>query len=238
MKITFSKFTFLLHALFAIALVSGCAQKDDAATSAEPVVAGEVPEGYVAAPPVERDPSNCHGGDAAGGCANCGCEKPEGCNCAEGACNCGKEGSDCGCGKTHGSCAGSEGAGCANCAGKPEGCGCAGSHAGHGHDGHGHEGHDHAAHAGHNHGAPAEAMAGDDLMAQVLREGSFDASAVVRQPGAKIGDITRCTVSGEAFRVTADHPSVDYNGQPVFFCCAGCIRRFQRNPDQYIENQR
>lgn len=75
-------------------------------------------------------------------------------------------------------------------------------------------------------------------MDQVLAEGTFNDADVVRQPGAKIGDITRCTVSGEAFRVTADHPSVDYQGQPVYFCCPGCIRRFQRNPEQYIQGQK
>lgn len=108
-------------------------------------------------------------------------------------------------------------------------------HAGHDHGDH--AGHDHGDHAGHDHAANDD-HAGDDIMDLVLKEGTFDADAVVRQPGAKIGDITRCTVSGEAFPVTDAHPHVTYEGEEIYFCCPGCIRRFQRNPAQYIADQK
>lgn len=59
-------------------------------------------------------------------------------------------------------------------------------------------------------------------------------SEIVRQPGAAVGDATRCPVSGEAFRVTETSASVDHEGQQVFFCCGSCARPFLRNPEQYL----
>ena len=91
--------------------------------------------------------------------------------------------------------------------------------------------HDHGDHAGHDHGD-------DDIMDLVLKEGEYDEADVVRQPGAKIGDLVRCTVSGEAFVVTDRHTHVTHEGEEVYFCCPGCIRRFQRNPQQYIDGQK
>lgn len=102
-------------------------------------------------------------------------------------------------------------------------------HAGHDHD-HDHAGHDHA---GHDHGAHEDG----DIMDLILAEGSFDPSAVVRQPGASLGDITRCPVSGEAFTITDAHPHVTHEGEEVYFCCPGCIRRFQRNAQRYLDEQ-
>jgi len=112
-----------------------------------------------------------------------------------------------------------------------------GDHAGHDHGDH--AGHDHGDHAGHDHGDHAGHDHGDDdIMDLVLKEGEYDEADVVRQPGAKIGDLVRCTVSGEAFVVTDRHTHVTHEGEEVYFCCPGCIRRFQRNPQQYIDGQK
>jgi YHS domain-containing protein len=57
---------------------------------------------------------------------------------------------------------------------------------------------------------------------------------VVTQPGAQLGDVTACLVSGEIFTVTERTAHVTHNGQEIYFCCPGCIRRFTRNPEQYL----
>lgn len=74
-------------------------------------------------------------------------------------------------------------------------------------------------------------------MDHVLGEGDYDPASVVRQPGAVLGDISRCPVSGEVFEVTADATFVEHEGQNVYFCCPGCIRRFQRDPERWLATQ-
>ena len=46
------------------------------------------------------------------------------------------------------------------------------------------------------------------------------------QPGAKIGDLAYCAVSGVVFRVTEKSPKTDVDGKPVYFCCDGCAQHF------------
>lgn len=60
---------------------------------------------------------------------------------------------------------------------------------------------------------------------------------LVRQPGASLGDPTRCPVSKETFRVAEDSASVEYEGETVYFCCGSCIRRFLRDPAGHLEDQ-
>ena len=95
-----------------------------------------------------------------------------------------------------------------------------------------HAGHDHA---GHDHAAEAPVEHNHEEMENVLAEGEYDPADVVAQPGAEVGDITRCPVSGEVFVVTADSTFLDHEGQDVYFCCSSCIRRFQRDPARYLE---
>ncbi len=64
--------------------------------------------------------------------------------------------------------------------------------------------------------------------------GEYDPADWSDQPGAAVGDVTRCPVSGEAFRVTEDSTYFEHNGEKVYFCCPGCIRQFQRNPDALL----
>lgn len=109
----------------------------------------------------------------------------------------------------------------------------------HGEGGAGDEGaHDHQ---GHNHGEHAgldEEMEGhDDIMRFVREEGEYDPADVKRQPGAALGDLARCPISGEVFEITEDHAFLEYEGQNVYFCCPSCIRRFQRDPERFLEDQ-
>jgi Cu+-exporting ATPase len=60
-------------------------------------------------------------------------------------------------------------------------------------------------------------------------------AAGVKAPGeAKVGDKSRCPVSGEEFVVAADSPKVDLNGKTYYFCCKGCDKKFQADPQKYL----
>jgi len=54
------------------------------------------------------------------------------------------------------------------------------------------------------------------------------------QPGAKSGDLTRCPVSGEVFRVDDKHPRVVLAGRDYVFCCDDCVTRFRADPAHYV----
>lgn len=55
-------------------------------------------------------------------------------------------------------------------------------------------------------------------------------------PGeARIGDRTTCPVSGEEFVVSESSPSVEHEGRTYYFCCPGCLQRFQADPSGFLE---
>ncbi len=68
----------------------------------------------------------------------------------------------------------------------------------------------------------------------VLAAGEYDESDVVAQPGASVGDIAICPVSGETFTVTADSPFFEHEGGTYYFCCPRCVRPFQRDPAGHL----
>jgi hypothetical protein len=62
--------------------------------------------------------------------------------------------------------------------------------------------------------------------------GAREVSAtVVLQPSAKVGDYTRCLVSGAAFQITDKTSQRSYGGRAVFLCCEGCARYFDEHAD-------
>ena len=63
---------------------------------------------------------------------------------------------------------------------------------------------------------------------------SGSTAALVPWAEATIGDRTTCPVTNEEFVVTADSAKVEHEGHTYYFCCAGCIGRFQANPAQYL----
>jgi YHS domain-containing protein len=55
------------------------------------------------------------------------------------------------------------------------------------------------------------------------------------EPGeAKLGDHTKCPVSGHDFIVKADSPHAEYNGKTYYFCCPDCPKAFAANPEKYV----
>lgn len=94
---------------------------------------------------------------------------------------------------------------------------------------------EHAGHADEGSADSAAHMHGS--MEHVLEEGAYDPAELVMQPGAEMGNIARCPVSGEVFTITEDAPFLEHEGQNVYFCCPGCIRRFQRDPERWLATQ-
>jgi YHS domain-containing protein len=52
---------------------------------------------------------------------------------------------------------------------------------------------------------------------------------------AKVGDTTRCPVSGEEFTVEASSPKVEHDGKTYYFCCAGCKKKFEADPSKFTK---
>ncbi len=50
---------------------------------------------------------------------------------------------------------------------------------------------------------------------------------------AKVGDLTRCPVSGVVFRVSAESPQVEYSGRKLRVCCGGCAEKFREQPARF-----
>jgi Cu+-exporting ATPase len=62
------------------------------------------------------------------------------------------------------------------------------------------------------------------------------AKANVKEPGeAKIGDTTKCPVSGEEFVVDASSPKVEHEGKTYYMCCGGCKKKFEAEPAKYLK---
>lgn len=60
-------------------------------------------------------------------------------------------------------------------------------------------------------------------------------SSELKAPGdAKIGDRTRCPVSGEEFTVKDDSPHTEYQGKTYYFCCPHCVQKFEADPSRYL----
>jgi len=75
--------------------------------------------------------------------------------------------------------------------------------------------------------APAPAAAATEAAAK-------PATAALVAPGdAKVGDRTTCPVSGEEFTVTESSPKAEYQGKTYYFCCPGCVEKFNADPAKY-----
>lgn len=137
-------------------------------------------------------------------------------------CGGGGEGCTGGCGKHKGECTkGADGKcaceGCKGCGGE----GCCGGGEGE-HMGCGGGGEDAAA-------KPAGAHEEDEM--EELE--NVPADKIKAQPGLSVGDITRCPVSGEVFRIKANSPKAVVDGKTYYVCCKRCVGKFEKNPAKY-----
>jgi len=63
---------------------------------------------------------------------------------------------------------------------------------------------------------------------------SASPSPLVAPGEAKIGDRTKCIVSGHEFVVKEDSPHAEYNGKTYYFCCPDCPKAFDANPEKFV----
>jgi len=61
-------------------------------------------------------------------------------------------------------------------------------------------------------------------------------AVVVKAPGdAKVGDTTKCPVSGEEFVVEATSLKTEHDGKTYYFCCGGCKKKFEAEPGKFAK---
>ena len=88
--------------------------------------------------------------------------------------------------------------------------------------------------------APEAKTSHDPLMAVACqmscarKADTYAEADIVSQPGAKVGDLVRCPVSGVVFAVTKDHTQVDVGGKPYFTCCGTCGEKLKEDPKRFV----
>ncbi len=61
-----------------------------------------------------------------------------------------------------------------------------------------------------------------------------DADVLPNDGSRKVGDVTKCPTSGEVFTISADSPKTEHEGKTYFFCCGGCVDKFNADPSKYL----
>ena len=56
----------------------------------------------------------------------------------------------------------------------------------------------------------------------------------VAQPGAELGQLVYCPVSGAVFRIKDTSPRADVHGKTLYLCCDACARYFAQNRDRVL----
>jgi YHS domain-containing protein len=51
----------------------------------------------------------------------------------------------------------------------------------------------------------------------------------------KVGSKATCPVTGDAFTIAKDTVHAEHKGKHVYFCCPGCKKTFDKDPDKYTK---
>jgi YHS domain-containing protein len=62
----------------------------------------------------------------------------------------------------------------------------------------------------------------------------FREADLVAQPDVKTGQLTKCPVNGEVFRVDDKRPRYSLAGHDYVFCCDDCAKKFHADPAHYV----
>ena len=64
-----------------------------------------------------------------------------------------------------------------------------------------------------------------------------DRNAAHIQPGAEVGDLAFCVVSGAVFNVTGASPRRVVGGKTIYFCCEACARYFSEHSEEILQRR-
>jgi len=51
----------------------------------------------------------------------------------------------------------------------------------------------------------------------------------------KIGTKATCPITGDQFTISKDTLHAEYKGKHVYFCCPGCKKSFDKDPEKYTK---
>ena len=80
----------------------------------------------------------------------------------------------------------------------------------------------------------------DPLMSGVCRFAcatrlEYNSKDVMAQPGATVGKLTQCPVSGVVFEVAASRPHLRIAKEEYVTCCDKCAQKLKANPRHYLK---
>jgi YHS domain-containing protein len=70
--------------------------------------------------------------------------------------------------------------------------------------------------------------------AEPKAEASAAAPKVFTSP-QKVGTKATCPVTGEQFTIAKDTLHIEHKGKHVYFCCPGCKKSFDKDPEKYTQ---
>jgi YHS domain-containing protein len=82
--------------------------------------------------------------------------------------------------------------------------------------------------------APAAVSSAPPAAASSAPPAAASSAPLVAPGEAKVGDRTKCPVSGHEFVVKADSPHAEYNGKTYYFCCPDCPKDFEAAPEKFV----
>jgi YHS domain-containing protein len=65
-------------------------------------------------------------------------------------------------------------------------------------------------------------------------EAAAQAPKVFTSP-QKVGTKATCPVTGDQFTIAKDTVHAEYKGKHVYFCCGGCKKTFDKDPEKYTK---
>jgi len=69
-------------------------------------------------------------------------------------------------------------------------------------------------------------------------KGNFSKTQINEQPNVKVGDLTRCPVSGVVFKVKPNSAQTKFLGESLYFCCDSCKQRFFKESKRFVSIQK
>ena len=82
--------------------------------------------------------------------------------------------------------------------------------------------------------ASCSAKHADHAACAAHHESNVSAKDVVAQPGAKNGDVTKCPVNDEVFKVASKSARVKVAGSTYVVCCKECAVALKKDPKKYL----